>query len=129
MISGLANTGAGLNLVNLDYHQSVTERHPNLVLKFAYLKDLDGVDPFNISGVDRGEESKQVKGGLDVTTLILFKNPFVVNIKPVTVSLALGEGLACNTILSWTFLKTIKASIMTDNNVLVSGILGEQFRL
>ena len=50
---GLDNTGAGLNLVNLEYHQSVAEGQLNLVLKFSYLKDLDDVDPFNISGLDR----------------------------------------------------------------------------
>ena len=49
---GLADTGAGLNLGIMYYHQLVAERHPNFVLKFAYLKDLDDVDPFNISGVD-----------------------------------------------------------------------------
>ena len=54
-MSGLADTGAGLNLVNIEYHQSVTERHPNFVLKFAYLKDLDEVDPFSINGVDGGK--------------------------------------------------------------------------
>ena len=48
---GLANTGARLNFGNLNYHQSVTEHHPNLVLKFAYLNDLDNVYPFNIGGV------------------------------------------------------------------------------
>ena len=37
--------------------------------------------------------------------------------------------MACNTIFSWPFLKTIKSSIMTKNNALVSGLLGEQFRL
>ena len=54
-MSGLADTGSGLNLLNLEYHQSVAKRHPNLVLKFAYLKDMDDVDPFNISGVDGGK--------------------------------------------------------------------------
>ena len=39
-MSGLDNTVSGLNLVNLEYHQSVAERHPNSVLKFEYLKDL-----------------------------------------------------------------------------------------
>ena len=58
---GLDNTGSGLNLGNIEYHQSVSERHPNLVLKFEYLKDLDDVDPFNISRVDRGKESEQGK--------------------------------------------------------------------
>ena len=51
----LDNIGDGLNDVSIYYHQSVVERHPNLVLKFAYLNDLDDVDPFNISGVDRGK--------------------------------------------------------------------------
>ena len=52
---GLTNIGVGLDLVNLDYHQAVAERHPNLVLKFSYLKDLKDVDPFNIIGVDGGK--------------------------------------------------------------------------
>ena len=51
-----ANTGARLNPVNIDYHQSVKEHHHNLVLEFSYLKDLDDVDPFNIVGVDGGKE-------------------------------------------------------------------------
>ena len=67
---GLANKGAGLNLVNLEYQQSVAERHPNLVLKFSYLKDLEDVDPFNISGLDGGKESEQWKVGVDVIKVI-----------------------------------------------------------
>ena len=55
-MSGLADTGSGLNFVNIEYHQSVAERHPNLDLKSAYLKDLEYVDPFNISGIDIEKE-------------------------------------------------------------------------
>ena len=62
---------------NIEYHQSVAERHLKLVLKFAYLKDLDDVEPFNISGVDRGKESEHGRGGVDVTTVITFKKPSV----------------------------------------------------
>ena len=126
---GLDNTRAGLNLVNIEYHQSVTELHPNLVLKFAYLKDMDGVDTLNISGVDVEKESEQVKSGVDISAVITYKTPFVVNGKPVTVSLAIGEGMACKKICSWPLLQTIKASIMTKKNALVSGLLREQFRL
>ena len=50
-MSGLADTGAGLNLGNIEYYQSVAERHPNLVFKFSYLKDLGDLDPFNVSGL------------------------------------------------------------------------------
>ena len=128
-MSVLDDTGAGLDLVNLQYHQSVIERHSNLVLKFSYLKDLEDVDTFNIIGVDGGKEGEQRKGGVDVTAVITYKNPFVVNGKPVTVSLALGEGVACNTIFSWPFLQKIKASIVTNQNYLVRRILIEKFRL
>ena len=34
-----------------------------MVLEFAYLKDLDGMDPSDISGVNGGKESEQGKGG------------------------------------------------------------------
>ena len=53
----------------------------------------------------------------------------MVNGTPLTVSLTIGGGVACNTTFSWPFLKTIKASIMTENNALVSGLLGEHFNL
>ena len=62
-MSGLANIGVGLNLVNLEYSKSVTERHLNLVLKSMSLKDLDDVDPLNISLVEGGKESEQEKKG------------------------------------------------------------------
>ena len=39
-------------------------------LKFAYLKDLDDVESFNIRRVDRGKESEQKKVGVDVNLVI-----------------------------------------------------------
>ena len=54
-IYGLANTGDGFNLGNLEYRQSVAENHPNVLLKFAYMKDLDNMEPFNIRRVDGGK--------------------------------------------------------------------------
>ena len=67
---GLTDTGAGLDLGNLDCHQLVAERHPNLVLKFVYLKDMDDVYPLNISGLYEGKENEQVKVGVDLTAII-----------------------------------------------------------
>ena len=93
-MSGLADIGAGLILENLEYHQPVAERHPNLVLKFASLKDLEDVDPLNTSGAEGGKGSEEENVGVDVTAVITYKNPFVVNRKPDTVSLALGEEVA-----------------------------------
>ena len=85
--------------------------------------------PFNIREVDGGNESEQGKRGIDINTVIAYKNPFVVNVIPVTVSLALGEGVAYSAIFSCPLLQKIKASIMTNVNSLVSGILGYDFRL
>ena len=99
-----------------------------MVVKFEYLKNLDDVDPFNISGVVRGGKSEHGKGGVYINSFIAYKNLFVVNRKPVTVSLTLGEGVACNTIFSWPFWQTIKASL-TKNNYLLIALLREQFRL
>ena len=56
-IALLGDTGAGLNLVNMDYHQSVAEIHPSLVLKFSHLKYLYNVDSLNIIGLDVVKES------------------------------------------------------------------------
>ena len=87
---GLDNTGSGLNLVTMKYHQSVAEFHPNLVSKFTYLKDMDDVEPFDISGVDVVKEDEQGKVGVYFTVVITYKIPFVVKAQSVTVSIALG---------------------------------------
>ena len=68
------------------------------MLKFAYLKGLEDVDPFNISGVHGLKEGEQGRGWVYVTVVITLNKSFIVNRKLVTVSLALGEGVACNTI-------------------------------
>ena len=43
-------------------------------------------------------------GGVDVTIVITYKNPFIEEVKRVKVSLALGEGVARKTIFSWLLL-------------------------
>ena len=52
-MSGLVDTRSRLDLVNLEYHQSVAEHHPNLVMKFSFFKDMDDVYPFHVRVVDR----------------------------------------------------------------------------
>ena len=76
-MSGLDYKVASLNLRNIEYHQSVAENRSNLVLKFVYLKDLDDLDTFNISGLDGENESEKEKGRLDITAIINYKTPFV----------------------------------------------------
>ena len=74
----------------MDYHQSVAERQPNLVLKLAYLKDMDNLDPLDISWVYGGKENVQGKIGVYVTSVITYKNKFMVNLQPVKLSLVQG---------------------------------------
>ena len=66
---------------------------------------------------------------MGVDALFTYKNHFMVNEKIMIVSLDLVKGMSCNNIFSWPFLQKIKASIMTENNTLVSGLLGEQFKM
>ena len=89
-VSVLDDTGAVLNLVNIEYHLSFSEHQPNLVFKFEYLKDLDDVDSLNIILVDEGNENEEVKVGIDVTVVITYKTHFVVNRQTATFSLDLG---------------------------------------
>ena len=92
----------------MDYHQSVSECHPNLVINFSCLKNIDNVDSFNISGINGGGEvNREERRGR--RHCINYLKKIVVNGQPVTVSLALGEGVACNNIFSWPFLQTIKS--------------------
>ena len=74
-------------------------------------------------------ESEQGKVGVEFTSVINYKTSLVVNGKPTTVLISIGEGGACNTIFSLPLLQTMKASMMTKNNSLVSGLLGDQFKL
>ena len=67
--------------------------------------------------------------GVDVTSVTTYINPFVENIQPVTVSLTLLEGVVCTTLFSWVFLKKIKASMITENNYLLSVLLGYHYKL
>ena len=59
---GLAHKVSGFNLGNVNYHQLVADHHPNLVLELEYLKGLDDMGPFNISGLYGGKESKHGRG-------------------------------------------------------------------
>ena len=84
------------------------------MLKLVYLKDLGDVDPSNISVVGGGKEIKQGKLGVEVTAVITYKTSSMVSFHCTKSSLALVEGVACNTIFSWPFLHTNKSSIMTE---------------
>ena len=117
----LVDTGAGLNVGRLSYHQSIYENHPHLVHEFAFLKDCEGVEPFGLGGVVKGDGDQSAK---DIEAIITYKTPYVINGQAVHVSFGLGQNVACNTILSWPFLQALNASIVTESRVVILGRLG-----
>ena len=120
----LMDTGAGLNLGRLSYHKSIAEQRPEIVHQFAYLKDLDNLRPFGLGGVHGTSDNDN-----DVEAVISYKTPYRRNGKPVVITVALGERVATNTILSLPFLVAIKASILFESMTLVSGVLGDSYKI
>ena len=74
----------------------------------------------------KNNEQKSALQEKEITVVIKLKNTFSVNAKPLTLSFAQVEVVACNTIYSWLLLLTIKSSIMTENNDSVNEVLEEQ---
>ena len=126
MILGLVDTGTGLNIGRLSYHQSITKHHPKLVVQFAFLKDVPGLDPLQISGIGVDEKDSMV---LECMAIIMYKTPYVHAGHPIVVSLGLGEAISCNTVFSYPFLSMIKAGILFKSMTMTSGRLGEVFLL
>lgn len=88
---------------------------------FSYLKDCDGLSPFGLGGVVNGENEESSD---DIEASITYKTPFVVNGREVLITLGLGKNVACNSIISWPFMQSLKASLITDSKVLILGLIG-----
>ena len=126
MILGLVDTGVELNIGRLSYHQSIAEHHPELVVQFAFLKDVPGLDPLQISGIGINKKDSTV---LECTAIITYKMPYMHAGCPIVVLLGLGEAVSCNTVFSYPFLSVIKAGILFKSMMMTSGRLREVFPL
>ena len=126
MILGLVDTGAGLNISRLSYHQSIAEHHPKLVVQFVFFKDVPGLDPLQISGIGI---NKKDSTALECMAMITYKTPYMHAGCPIVVLLGLGEAITCNTVFSYPFLSAIKAGILFKSMTMMSGRLGEVFPL
>ena len=104
----------------------VYKHHPDLVVQFAYLKDIDSMEPFPIGGIGSGNKDLPAT---ECLAIITYRMPFVIDGHPVVVSFRLGEEVACNMLYSYPFLSAFKARIMFKNMTLISGKLGEVFLL
>lgn len=68
----LLDTGASLNVGRTEYHESIAKSRPDVVEFFAFLEDVDGMQPFTIGGVNGDGPAT------DINAVITYKTPYVV---------------------------------------------------
>ena len=124
LLEVLVDPGAGVNVGRLEYHRAISQRYPNLVHQFANLADVADASEFAIGGIGEGSNN-----GVQCTAVIAYKMPVVVNGKQPVVSFALGENVACNSLVSLPFLKAIGANLLLPSNTIVVDLFGETFTL
>jgi hypothetical protein len=117
----MIDSGAGLNLGRLQYHQSIAERCPELVQQFAFLKD-SSMKEFGLGQVGEGP-------GPRVTAVISYKTPFMVDGRKTSVSFGLSDSVTCNSILGFPFLKAADAIPMFGSNALILQKLGKTLNM
>jgi hypothetical protein len=124
-LMAMCDTGAGLNLGNLQYHVSCYKIAPSLVESY-FTFDEEGFDPITIGGVDG-----QSQGGLSLPAIITYYHllPYEVNGRPATISIGLAEGTATNTILSHPFLRTKQAHIDYKHNAIRLNKIGARLTM
>ena len=105
----------GASIGRLKYHDKFIKNNPHLVAQFINLENSPYHNGFNIGGIDG-------KGGTKVSHLASHKTPYEIDGYQVLISLELGD-FGVKIFFSYPFLKLIKASILLDNNTLVSGAL------
>ena len=117
-LMAMCDTGAGLNLGNLQYHASCHKIAPKLVESYFTFAE-EGFDPITIGGVDGQSQS-----GLSLTAIITYYLPYEINGRPATISIGLAEGTATNTILSHPFLCSMQAHIDCEHNAITLNKIG-----
>ena len=117
----MVDTGASLNVGRTDYHSAIARNRPDLVHHFGLLKDT-GMQPFGIGSVDGNGAATMID------SIITYKTPYVIRGQPVTVTFALGSSIATNSILSFPFFQSIKASFLFENMTCISSLLGDSFK-
>lgn len=108
----MVDTGAGLNLGRLQYHQNVYEKHPEYVAQFVSLAEASNMKEFSLGQVGEGD-------GPRVTAVISYYAPFIVNGRPVVINFGLSDSITANTIVGLPFLKAADAIAMIGSNALV----------
>jgi len=122
-LMALCDSGAGLNLGNLQYHTSCYKTAPQLVKSFFTFTE-EGFDPIVIGGV--GDEGD---GGLRLTAIITYYFPYEIDEHQAHIAIGLVEGTTTNTIISYRFLRSVQAHIDHEHNTVTLNRIGATFVL
>eukprot|EP00957_Ditylum_brightwellii_P027774 2099107-Ditylum_brightwellii.AAC.1 len=128
VLEGGADTMCGACVGNLDYHRSITEKHPHLVKQFEALADLVDQQPFGIGGIGLDEDGVQ-QSTARISHIVSYKTPYFLNGQQVLVTIGLGKQVATNTLFSYLLIKALNSTIMLESGTLVSRVLGTAFKL
>ena len=109
-LEAMIDTGAGLNLGRLHYHENISKQHPDIVHKFQWIKDMQALEEFNIGGVDA-----KSTGELAVKAVISYYTPYTVDGQTVTIAFGLAASAAANTIIGLPFLRSTKTTVYLDD--------------
>ena len=104
-LSVMLDTGAGCNLGRKAYHMSIYERCPDLVVSVESVTNNEEWNDIPVGSIE--EQGTPVM----VTSVIIYKTPFVTDGHPVQLRIGLAETAAINTILGITFLESCKAAL------------------
>jgi hypothetical protein len=117
----MVDSGAGLSLGCLAYHNSIYNRHPEFVHSWLDIEDSPYMEEFTIGGIDtKGNPTR-------VTSMISYITPFTINGQAVNIQFALAEDVASNTIIGIPFLRSTCSSLLFAHDTMVSQRLGHTF--
>ena len=51
----MVNNGTCLNIGRLGYHHSIFKQFPQLVVQYALIKDIPGIEPLRVRGIKSGD--------------------------------------------------------------------------
>jgi len=121
-IRGVFDTGSGITIGYLKYWKSVAERYPEFVEEF------DTMDAASYEKLRIGSIEKNGEGAL-CTHYIVLRTPFTSEGRPVTLRVALTDGLSCNLIFGLPFICKAKMIAHLAERYVDSSVFKAAFKM
>jgi hypothetical protein len=107
------DTGAGVNLGRLDFHQQFVSTHPELVKTFHYIEDGHDLHHLELTSID-----EEITSTLRLMAVVEYHTPYEVDGQPLTLTIGLARSTAANTILGLPFLQESRATFSSTPEAL-----------